>query len=263
MAASDSRPIPFRNLAYRLLFTIRDADGDLVTGAATLDSEVSKDCGTFADCTNEATEIATSSGVYFLDLTASEMDADSVAIITKTSTAGAKTAVNVLYPQEPGDIADLIIRRGTAGGIGAGQITLAAETAPGADFFKGDAVFITKATTGANQVRICSTSTNANPPVLTLDENWAVTPTGTIEYIVISGAYGFSLEQMADAFLNRNIAGGADGGRDVTSALRAIRNKVTLAAGTMTVFEEDDSTTAWTATYGTAARDPLSSVDPS
>lgn len=262
MAAADARPIPFRNLAYRITFTIRDADGDLVSGATGLDSEVSKDGGTFTDCTNEATEIATSSGVYFLDLTATEMDADTVAIIIKTTTSGAKTALNVLYPQEAGDIADLIIRRGTAGGIGAGQITLAAETSPGTDFFKGCWVFITSATTGANQLRVCTASTNANPPVLTLDENWAVTPTGTITYVVGAGSLGFTLEQMADAFLNRRISGGADGGRDVTSALRAIRNKVTLAAGTMTVTEEDDSTTAWTATYATATRDPLSSIDP-
>src|SRR5689334_15965721 len=104
MAATDARPIPLKNTAYRVTFPILDADGDLVTGAAGLDSEVSIDCGTFADCTNEATEIATSSGVYYLDLTSSEMNGDSVAIIVKTSTTGAKTTTIVLYPQESGDI---------------------------------------------------------------------------------------------------------------------------------------------------------------
>lgn len=86
-----------------MTFPIWDADGDLVAGAAGLDSEVSKDGGTFADCTNEATQIATSSGVYYLDLTATEMDADTVAIIVKTSTSGAKTTAIVLYPEESGD----------------------------------------------------------------------------------------------------------------------------------------------------------------
>ena len=80
MAASDATPIPIKNQAYRVTFPIFDNDGDLVTGAAGLDSEVSKDQGTFADCTNEATEIATSSGMYYLDLTATEMNADTVAI---------------------------------------------------------------------------------------------------------------------------------------------------------------------------------------
>ena len=104
MASTDATAIPVKNQAYRVTFPILDADGDLVTGATDLDSEVSKDSGTFADCTNEATEIATSSGMYYLDLTATEMNADTVAIIVKTSTSGAKTTPIVLYPQEAGDI---------------------------------------------------------------------------------------------------------------------------------------------------------------
>lgn len=98
MAASDSQPFPIKNKAYRVTFPIFDADGDLVTGATALDSEVSKDAGTFADCTNEATEIATSSGMYYLDLTATEMNADTVAVIVKTTTSGAKTTPMIIYP---------------------------------------------------------------------------------------------------------------------------------------------------------------------
>src|SRR3990170_3803221 len=86
-----------KNAAFNMQFPIFDADGDLVTAAASLDSEVSKDGGTFTDATNEAAEIATSSGMYRLVLTATEMNADEVAVITKTGTAGAKTAVNVMY----------------------------------------------------------------------------------------------------------------------------------------------------------------------
>jgi len=104
MASTDSRPIPLKNSGYRVRFPIFDADGDLVTGAAGLDSEISKDDGTFVDCTNEATEIATASGIYYLDLTSTEMNADGVTIIVKTSTTGAKTTPIMLYPQETGDI---------------------------------------------------------------------------------------------------------------------------------------------------------------
>jgi hypothetical protein len=104
MASTDARPVPIKNTAFRVVFCILDNDGDLVTGAAGLDSEVSKDQGTYADCTNEATEIATSSGTYYLDLTSTEMNADCVAVIVKTSTTDAKTTVLVLYPQESGDI---------------------------------------------------------------------------------------------------------------------------------------------------------------
>lgn len=104
MASTDGRPIPKKNTAYRVTFPILDADGDLVTGATGLDSEVSIDGGTFGDCTNEATEIATSSGMYYLDLTSSEMNGDTIAVIVKTSSSGAKTTPIVLYPEEAGDI---------------------------------------------------------------------------------------------------------------------------------------------------------------
>ena len=80
-----------------LVFPIYDADGDLVSAAAGLDSERSIDQATFADTTNEAAEIATSSGIYSLAPTQAELNGDEIAFITKTSTGGAKTAVNVLY----------------------------------------------------------------------------------------------------------------------------------------------------------------------
>ena len=104
MASTDAMPIPRKNVAFRATFPIYDADGDLVTGATGLDSEVSKDGGAFADCTNEATEIATSSGIYYLDLTSTEMNADTVVVQVKTSSSGAKTTVLVLYPEESGDM---------------------------------------------------------------------------------------------------------------------------------------------------------------
>ena len=114
MASTDARPVPIKNTAFRATFCIWDADGDLVTGAADLDSEVSKDGGAFADCTNEATEIG-SSGIYYLDLTSTEMNADAVCVIVKTSTVGAKTTPIILYPEETGDInIDVTAWNGTA-----------------------------------------------------------------------------------------------------------------------------------------------------
>lgn len=104
MASGDATPFPRKNVAYRVTFPIFDNDGDLVTGAADLDSEVSIDGGTFADVTAEATEIATASGIYFLDLTNGEMNGDTIAVNVKTSTANAKTTPIVLYPEEAGDI---------------------------------------------------------------------------------------------------------------------------------------------------------------
>jgi hypothetical protein len=75
-----------------------------------------------------------------------------------------------------------------------------------------------------------------------------------------------ALEEAADVLLNRNLATGTDSGtetlRTVRQALRVLRNKVDIAAGTMTVKKEDDTTTSWTAAVTTAAGDPISAVDP-
>ncbi len=107
MAASDARPMPRKNTAFRVTFPIFNSSGDLATGASGLDSEVSIDAGTFAECTNEATEIATSSGIYYLDLTAGEMNGDTVALNVKST--GNKNTTIVIYPEEIGDIrADVV-----------------------------------------------------------------------------------------------------------------------------------------------------------
>ena len=103
MAASDARVLPRKNVAYRVTFSLVDADGDLVVSAIGLDSEVSKDGAAFIDCLNEASELPSASGLYGLDLTASEMNADTVVVLVK-SASGARTTPLVLYPEESGDV---------------------------------------------------------------------------------------------------------------------------------------------------------------
>ncbi|MFH0809369.1 MAG: hypothetical protein V2A77_02690, partial [Pseudomonadota bacterium] len=92
-------PYPVYGVPYTLVIPIMDADGDLVTGAADLDSEVSLNGDTAADCTTEATEIAAGTGTYYLSLTAAEMTTNVATGRTKTSTAGAKTTTWALYPR--------------------------------------------------------------------------------------------------------------------------------------------------------------------
>lgn len=72
--------------------------------------------------------------------------------------------------------------------------------------------------------------------------------------------------EIADAILDRDMSTGTDSGsttvRTPRQALRALRNKVGIAAGTLTVTKEDDTTASWTAAVTTAAGDPISEVDP-
>jgi hypothetical protein len=73
-----------------------------------------------------------------------------------------------------------------------------------------------------------------------------------------------ALNEIADAILCRDwtsVAGEAS--RSVLNALRFLRNKWTVALGTLVVYEEDDSTIAWQGTVTTdATADPVSEVDP-
>jgi hypothetical protein len=135
-SANDAHPFPIYNARYRVIFPILDSDGDLVTAAGSLDSELSQDTGTFADATNEATEVATSSGMYYLDLVAGELDTKSTAIIVKST--GGKTTPIVLYP-----VRLPVIRTGTAQAGAASTITLDSSASAIDDYYNGCYVNIT------------------------------------------------------------------------------------------------------------------------
>lgn len=68
--------------------------------------------------------------------------------------------------------------------------------------------------------------------------------------------------EIADKLLGRNLAGGLDGTRTVQDALRVLRNRRAIAAGVLTVYQENDIAAAWTAPVTTAAGNPLIEIDP-
>lgn len=70
--------------------------------------------------------------------------------------------------------------------------------------------------------------------------------------------------EIADDLLRRSIAAGAPGtSRAVQDALRPLRNRVLFGASVMTVYSEDDATSAWTASFTTdSAAVPLTGLNP-
>lgn len=123
MAASDARPFPLKNTAYRMPVSFRKTDGTIITSWAGMDTQVSLDGANYAAATNEATEIQTS-GTGYVDLTAAEMNADMVWVkITVTNTDALPLAV-ALGPQEVADLAqtaDAIWDEALAGHVSAGS----------------------------------------------------------------------------------------------------------------------------------------------
>ena len=104
MASSDALPIPRKNTAYRVYFPIVKNDGTILTGWTSPAASISKDGAMAASATNTPTEIASSFGIGYLDLTSTEMNADAVIVKATITNTGALAQVVVLYPQEAGDI---------------------------------------------------------------------------------------------------------------------------------------------------------------
>lgn len=146
---NNALPYPIYGQPFTIIFPFLDADGDLVTGATTPDAEVSKNGDTFADCTNESTEVATSSGMYYLTLTATEMTADVVAVIAKSATSGMKTTPIVLYPRKL-----VTLRSGTAasGGVATSSVVLDSGASAIDDYYNGCVVAVN--IDGTTQVRM-------------------------------------------------------------------------------------------------------------
>lgn len=124
MGASDALPIPRKNAAYRVYFPLLKNDGTILTGWTSPAATISKDGATAASATNTPAEIASSFGIGYLDLTATEMNADAVIVKATATNSGALAQVMVLYPQEAGDIrADVDTwRSGTPNALISGRV---------------------------------------------------------------------------------------------------------------------------------------------
>jgi hypothetical protein len=174
-ARSNALPYPVYGVPWVQPVIILDADGDFVSGAAGLDSEVSKNFDTPADCTNESTEVA-SSGRYYLILTGSEMTADVVDATIKTSTVGAKSTPISLFPRKL-----VSLRSGTAAGGAAGSITLDSGASAIDDAYNGCLVVGTL--DGNVEARIIS-DYNGSTKVATVVPDWVTTPDSDDTFVI-------------------------------------------------------------------------------
>lgn len=225
MAASDAKLFPTKNTAFRVTFPIYDNTGALVSGAAGLDSEVSIDGGTFTDCTNEATEIATSSGIYYLDLTAGEMNGDTIAILVKTSTTDAKTTVLIFYPVVT-----------TAVQLGVNVVSMAANTMT-ASALATDAV--TEIQNGLATASALTTVDTVVDAIQAKTDNLPASPAATGDIPTAT--------ENADALLKRDMSAvTGEATRSPLNALRFVRNGFSITGTTLTVLKEDDLTAAYT-----------------
>lgn len=105
MAATDAHPVPRKNAIYRLYGVIVDNTGAPFGGGLTgLAAIRSLDGAATAATTNAPTEIAANSSMFFLDLTAAEMNTDETSVKVTATNANARPFWAFLYPAEVGDI---------------------------------------------------------------------------------------------------------------------------------------------------------------
>lgn len=167
---NNALPYPIYGLPFTIGAPVLDADGDLVSGPTSLDSEISKNGDTFTDCTNEAVEIATSSGMVYLELTGTELTTNMAAV--KIASGNGKTTPIILYPRILP-----VERSNTAQAGAASTITLDASASAQDRFFCG-CVIHTTGGTGSGQVRMI-TGYVGSTKVATVTPAWDTTPDNT------------------------------------------------------------------------------------
>lgn len=119
---------------------------------------------------------------------------------------------------------------------------------------------VTEVSSGWYKIALTTTDTNTTGELAYHCTGTAADPTDFADQVDMDVVF-------ADALLDRNMATGTDSGaptiRTVRQALRQLRNKWSISAGTLTVTKEDDTTASWTSTIGTdAAAIPVISSDP-
>ena len=143
-------------------------------------------------------------------------------------------------------------------------ITLVTQTPTGAWSSGGFAEISSSLVPGVYRLDVPNAAFAAGASDVTIVVRGASGTNGAVMTVKLSSG-GLTAAQTADAILNRKLDSTGDGTdtlneRTVRSALRAMRNKVSVGTGTMSVYKEDDSAVAWTGSLSNTAD---VTVDPS
>ncbi len=136
-------------------------------------------------------------------------------------------------------------------------ITLVTQTPTGAWTSGGFAEISSSLVPGVYRLDVPNAAFAAGASDVTIVVRGASGTNGAVLTVTLSSG-GLTAAQTADAILNRKLDSSGDGTdtlneRTVRSALRAMRNKVSVGTGTMSVYKEDDSAVAWTGSLSNTA----------
>lgn len=241
---------------------MRGTDGASTHAASAIwaiDATTQQTQGTFGQAIGDP--VADTNTIYSrLDADITSRLAPTVAARTLDVTVGGTAGIDWANIEAPTTVVDLA---GT-------DINLVDTTTTNTDMRGTDsALLAASAPTNFGDLSIAVTTGLVDITQVAADKAWSTTTraltTGGIGSGVIAAA---ELLNIADGCLDRRLDLGADTGGDTTTsrtwrqALRTARNRVVISAGTMTVFEEDDTTAAYTAVITTTAGDPITELNP-
>ena len=216
MASTSVRKI--KNAPYRVqgVILLVASFRPLATALTTPDAEISKDGGSFNDCSDEAHDIGTT-GYFYVDLTATETACDHITFVQKCADAGTIYYIEKIT-FEPA------IDSGVATAGGAATITLRAGNTLADNQPNGCTIEIVDGT-GKGQARVVA-DFDSGTEVLTVDRDWVTNPDNTSVYI-IHPRQNAGLTDMSGSVAGRadvRTAGGATGATASTIAagLRAL-----------------------------------------
>jgi hypothetical protein len=289
-----------KNTAYYLSFPAIDSTtpASYKSGLSPVDTAYYKDgagAWTSLAIADTATEIG-STGVYEIDLSASELNHDKVFV--KFSVSGMADD-GYMFDLTANGIDDLATPTNitAATGIVLSGVTHTGAVIPTVSVLTGhtpqtadhtaaiadiptNAEFNAKLPNNLNTTALGNIGIDwANIENPTTAQNLSATNIDVDQVVAsVTGSVGSNLElgpaevtaavptalENADALLNRDMSAISDTtARSPLNALRFLRNKWSVSGATLTVTKEDDATSAWTATVTTdATADPITGNDP-
>lgn len=197
MAATSTRRI--KNAPYRVngVILLAASFRPLATALTTPDAEISKDGGSFNDCSDEAHDIGTT-GFFYVDLTAAETACDHITFVQKCADADTIYFIEKITFEPAAD-------SGVAQSATSSSIVLRASATATDDYYNGLDIEIVDGT-GKGQVRRI-TDYVGSTVTATIDRGWATNPDSTSVYIVHPRT-GPGLNTYIDANADVRCAGG-------------------------------------------------------
>jgi hypothetical protein len=244
-ASHAALPYPIKGARFTLQVPFLDASG-VPTDPTTPDTEVSKDGGSFTDCTEEITTISGSNGWGYITLTGDETNCSMLALAAKVASGPNPTLIEV-RPQVL-----RVIHSGTAQAGAAGTMTLAAGASDASVTAYAGLILKTTGGTGGgggsgslnNQARVI-TAYDPSTKIASVTPNWETNPDSSTTYEVLRPcAIG-----MAAADIQAIAGTSADAALLGAMAKSVILGTVTATGGTATTFQCSDITEASASHY--------------